>query len=187
MILRPPRSTRTDTLFPYTTLFRSLLRRFDRLGDPRADHRLAIGKLAVHHAREQRRLTEDAKQGGIQRQLEAAEAGVALTTGPAAELVVDAAAFVPLGAQHEQAARGLHLLALRLDLGLDSRFGRVTLRAFGHVLQFVEDAELDIAAKLDVGAAPGHVGRDRDPALAARLGDDMRFPDRKSTRLNSSP
>src|SRR3546814_12975210 len=34
MIRRPPRSTRTDTLFPYTTLFRSLLapqlRRSDR-------------------------------------------------------------------------------------------------------------------------------------------------------------
>src|SRR3546814_19449068 len=27
MILRPPRSTRTDTLFPYTTLFRSERRR----------------------------------------------------------------------------------------------------------------------------------------------------------------
>src|SRR3546814_8157960 len=27
MILRPPRSTRTDTLFPYTTLFRSPHRR----------------------------------------------------------------------------------------------------------------------------------------------------------------
>src|SRR3546814_14549235 len=26
MIRRPPRSTRTDTLFPYTTLFRSLMR-----------------------------------------------------------------------------------------------------------------------------------------------------------------
>src|SRR3546814_18418729 len=26
MILRPPRSTRTDTLFPYTTLFRSCIR-----------------------------------------------------------------------------------------------------------------------------------------------------------------
>src|SRR3546814_13885874 len=26
MIPRPPRSTRTDTLFPYTTLFRSLVR-----------------------------------------------------------------------------------------------------------------------------------------------------------------
>src|SRR3546814_14352223 len=34
MIRRPPRSTRTDTLFPYTTLFRSraprILRRFHR-------------------------------------------------------------------------------------------------------------------------------------------------------------
>src|SRR3546814_947592 len=28
MILRPPRSTRTDTLFPYTTLFRSIGRAF---------------------------------------------------------------------------------------------------------------------------------------------------------------
>src|SRR3546814_9914099 len=27
MIRRPPRSTRTDTLFPYTTLFRSMIRR----------------------------------------------------------------------------------------------------------------------------------------------------------------
>src|SRR3546814_11512221 len=27
MILRPPRSTRTDTLFPYTTLFRSNLKK----------------------------------------------------------------------------------------------------------------------------------------------------------------
>src|SRR3546814_2672582 len=31
MIRRPPRSTRTDTLFPYTTLFRS------RFGDARTD------------------------------------------------------------------------------------------------------------------------------------------------------
>src|SRR3546814_2895557 len=29
MILRPPRSTRTDTLFPYTTLFRARERRND--------------------------------------------------------------------------------------------------------------------------------------------------------------
>src|SRR3546814_6569189 len=34
MIRRPPRSTRTDTLFPYTTLFRSL--EFPRFGDGRA-------------------------------------------------------------------------------------------------------------------------------------------------------
>src|SRR3546814_16012769 len=30
MIRRPPRSTRTDTLFPYTTLFRSRNRAFDQ-------------------------------------------------------------------------------------------------------------------------------------------------------------
>src|SRR3546814_1144222 len=32
MIRRPPRSTRTDTLFPYTTLFRSRFRRRQRDG-----------------------------------------------------------------------------------------------------------------------------------------------------------
>src|SRR3546814_9732016 len=34
MIRRPPRSTRTDTLFPYTTLFRSQL----RVGVQRGEH-----------------------------------------------------------------------------------------------------------------------------------------------------
>src|SRR3546814_9442367 len=34
MIRRPPRSTRTDTLFPYTTLFRSDV--FERAGSDRA-------------------------------------------------------------------------------------------------------------------------------------------------------
>src|SRR3546814_11771457 len=35
MIRRPPRSTRTDTLFPYTTLFRSLATEGDSgCGDP---------------------------------------------------------------------------------------------------------------------------------------------------------
>src|SRR3546814_20214151 len=32
MIRRPPRSTRTDTLFPYTTLFRSYVRQQEPLG-----------------------------------------------------------------------------------------------------------------------------------------------------------
>src|SRR3546814_20020610 len=37
MIRRPPRSTRTDTLFPYTTLFRSrLVHRHQRRRDPPA-------------------------------------------------------------------------------------------------------------------------------------------------------
>src|SRR3546814_11128828 len=39
MIRRPPRSTRTDTLFPYTTLFRSQV---DTADDP--DHPTATGR-----------------------------------------------------------------------------------------------------------------------------------------------
>src|SRR3546814_18514195 len=35
MIRRPPRSTRTDTLFPYTTLFRSI-------GQPKSDYALNV-------------------------------------------------------------------------------------------------------------------------------------------------
>src|SRR3546814_6872549 len=42
MIRRPPRSTRTDTLFPYTTLFRSL-KRPDRSG--RAWNRRAQSRI----------------------------------------------------------------------------------------------------------------------------------------------
>src|SRR3546814_4660733 len=34
MIRRPPRSTRTDTLFPYTTLFRSARRRYRLANGP---------------------------------------------------------------------------------------------------------------------------------------------------------
>src|SRR3546814_3119597 len=37
MIRRPPRSTRTDTLFPYTTLFRSM----DKMGGVIADVQMA--------------------------------------------------------------------------------------------------------------------------------------------------
>src|SRR3546814_6177234 len=49
MIRRPPRSTRTDTLFPYTTLFRSGSRRDVYRPVPRAAH-LHDGGSAQHHA-----------------------------------------------------------------------------------------------------------------------------------------
>src|SRR3546814_8906444 len=39
MIRRPPRSTRTDTLFPYTTLFRSLAEHANASGHVQAEHR----------------------------------------------------------------------------------------------------------------------------------------------------
>src|SRR3546814_1909458 len=61
---RPPRSTRTDTLFPYTTLFRSSQRTGGNTGDPavvgveleqerivdrtRDQHRLALVRQRIH-------------------------------------------------------------------------------------------------------------------------------------------
>src|SRR3546814_10536116 len=49
MIRRPPRSTRTDTLFPYTTLFRSVL--FHLLTDlPKQTHTLAEFRALVNRA-----------------------------------------------------------------------------------------------------------------------------------------
>src|SRR3546814_2135513 len=41
MIRRPPRSTRTDTLFPYTTLFRSVHRLIGVVGVQGAQHQVA--------------------------------------------------------------------------------------------------------------------------------------------------
>src|SRR3546814_6628104 len=54
MIRRPPRSTRTDTLFPYTTLFRSVARLTETLGHPEtrldasSDIRSLVGKIVLH-------------------------------------------------------------------------------------------------------------------------------------------
>src|SRR3546814_20910530 len=44
MIRRPPRSTRTDTLFPYTTLFRSQLRRRQSARQARREIHAAAGR-----------------------------------------------------------------------------------------------------------------------------------------------
>src|SRR3546814_9072842 len=57
MIRRPPRSTRTDTLFPYTTLFRSVDRRRHLEGPlvavaHDAGNPLWIDRSGAHHARD---------------------------------------------------------------------------------------------------------------------------------------
>src|SRR3546814_13115041 len=62
MIRRPPRSTRTDTLFPYTTLFRSLHEvggEEDRVGTGCREHRLAAEQRRAG-TRRQHRETSDA-------------------------------------------------------------------------------------------------------------------------------
>src|SRR3546814_10520489 len=44
MIRRPPRATRTDTLFPYTTLFRSMFEKRDQIIDIIVEIEGAIGQ-----------------------------------------------------------------------------------------------------------------------------------------------
>src|SRR3546814_16827380 len=68
MIRRPPRSTRTDTLFPYTTLFRSDADRNGRPADRAVDrkHRLLAGRLPLKsfRARCRRDQSRDEIAGG---------------------------------------------------------------------------------------------------------------------------
>src|SRR3546814_15632164 len=65
MIRRPPRSTRTDTLFPYTTLFRS----------PRS--------LASHEGRDRRRVGGHERVGGALRRRHFACSWVIMVPTPA--------------------------------------------------------------------------------------------------------
>ena len=67
-----------------------------------------------------------------------------MSAGAAPQLVVDPPALVAVGADDVEAAERRHLVAPRLVL----------------------------APQPDVGAAPGHVGRDRHGPRRARLGDD---------------
>src|SRR3546814_14742699 len=64
MIRRPPRSTRTDTLFPYTTLFRSLKRNVQVLNvDGGVDYRLRT----LTHADIYRHPCDEAAEADLQR------------------------------------------------------------------------------------------------------------------------
>src|SRR3546814_13694843 len=62
MTRRPPRSTRTDTLFPYTTLFRSLDHRRDIRADLLGDQPVILGVVHIMEdlGRAQQRLGGDA-------------------------------------------------------------------------------------------------------------------------------
>ena len=75
----------------------------DGLGDHLGLDGLVVGQGAAHHPAE-RTGGEQAHQLVVEAEVEAALAGIALTAGAAAELVVDAAALVALGAEHVQAA-----------------------------------------------------------------------------------
>src|SRR3546814_20780715 len=87
MIRRPPRSTRTDTLFPYTTLFRS--RRLDRWPHParRVVQRLVpevigIGMVVVHAPGDVAPVPADVDVLGLRREHERIDRQVRLQEAP---------------------------------------------------------------------------------------------------------
>ena len=114
-------------------------------------------------------------------QEEARLARVALAAGAPAQLVVDAPGLVALGPADEQPPGGEHLLVglleLRFDLGQHVQHAPLALE---RVLGFEAFARqplgcevLGVAAELDVDAAAGHVGGDRDGARLAGLRHDL--------------
>ena len=120
---------------------------------------------------------EDAHQVVFERQEEFRVAGIALAPGTAAQLVVDAPAFVPFGAEHIEPAGGERLFLQARDLGANL-VGARTFLALARILDighFLADAHVGAAAELNVGAAARHVGRDGDRARHAGLRDDVGF------------
>ena len=212
--------------------FHGFLRVFDALADElRFDRHAFRHTQPVHHGFHFL-AAENAEKVVFQREEKSRGAGIALAAGAAAQLVVNAACLVALGAKDMQAAHGYHFvvlcLALRGELivnGLPlfqrhlenfafdagrapwpdccrhwqascearrlrsvSLRGRLrtwssanhgTGRSVGHgelVLQaIIARHGFGIAAEQNVGAAAGHVRRNRYGAFASRLRDNFRF------------
>ena len=87
-----------------------LLRLLERLVDPGMDDRLVFLEAELLQHAVHALGAEDAHQVVLQRQEEFRAAGVALAAGAAAQLVVDAAAFVAFGGEHVEAAGGERLV-----------------------------------------------------------------------------
>ncbi len=152
-----------------------LLRLGERLVDPGVNDRLALLEAEPRQHQLHPLGAEDPHQIVFERNKEFRGAGVALAAGAAAQLVVDAAALMPLAADHEQPAGLAHDVAGGFDLGADRGGATLALFRVRDQREFGLQAHVEIAAELDVGAAAGHVGGDRHRAGTARLRDDIRL------------
>ena len=137
--------------------------------------RHVVGEGLAHHPAH-RAGGEEPHEVVFEREVEAALAGVALAPGAAAELVVDAAALVALGAEHVEPAELADLVAVarrtrRLNCSTSSAnlsgdsLGRGALGE-----QLASGEAVGVAAEEDVDAAAGHVGGDGDAHRAGRPG-----------------
>src|SRR3546814_10178439 len=112
MIRRPPRSTRTDTLFPYTTLFRSgrdRCRRRTRMGG-RVGCRHPGPREGLHYARRKGACLVGARQAGVGPQVRTHPHGpIGLAPEPSAQTSAQALlrrrALVPAARCRDRACR----------------------------------------------------------------------------------
>ena len=150
----------------------------------------------LHHAGDPV-AAEQAHEIVLKRDVEPGLAGIALTAGTAAELVVDAAGVVALGADDEQAACLAHPVGFAGDLllvllqffckklpggenllivgvGIAGGLGD-QLIAHAGLAQIVLGQVLGVAAQHDIRTTAGHVGGHGDGAELTGLGHNLRF------------
>ena len=148
----------------------------DRPGDQRVGNHLSFFRSGPVHPASDPVGAKESHEVIFEGQEERALPRIALPAGAAAQLPVDAAGLVPLGADDDQPAGWILVAAQRFDLRL-RQVG--LLQHLAERREFRLDAAhltlLDAGAQLDVGAPAGHVRRDRDRAGAPCLGHDLRL------------
>src|SRR3990172_3608957 len=168
--------TRDEVLF--LDLLLSVL---DLAREDRRLHRLVVRDLEALHDPVDPVAGEEPDEVVLRGEVEAGLAGVALTARPPAQLVVDPARLVALGAEHVEPADLAHALA---ELDVDAASGHV--RRYRHrarlarvlddlalalVLLRVEDVVRDAPARQQLGEVLGGLDRDRaDENRLALLG-----------------
>ena len=148
--------------------FNFLLGLLERLVNPTMDNRLTLFEAetlqhTVHAFR-----AENPHQIVFERQEKFGGARVALTSGTATKLVIDASAFVTLGTDDIKPASLQNLFLRPFDLGPES----LDLCRVRIVTQFQRNPHIGIATKLNVGTAARHIGRNRYRSGLTSLGDN---------------
>ena len=160
------------------------------------DGGILVQTQGVHHAHDTAR-GKQTHQVVLHTQVEAALAGVTLTAGTTAQLVIDTAGLVALGADDEQAAGLAHLDSLIGNLLLEVlQQLLIALTGFQNLLvvgvgvgvslgnQLVHHAllaqlalcqEVGVAAQQNVGTTTGHVGGDGDGTQLTGLCHNLGF------------
>src|ERR1051325_7138112 len=152
-----------------------LLRALDRARDHAVlDRHAFLHAQALHDAHDPV-AAENAHQIVFEREIKTRGAWIALASGAAAQLVVDAARLVALGTKYVQPAEVDHFFVIAIPLLANLFFDLLPFLRLQHVLRLLRGEELRVAAEEDVRSAAGHVRGDRDRALASGLRDDLRF------------